>query len=123
MPNSSFPRKMRLLSSEDFDRVFKKPVRFGFAAKGILILVRPNELDHPRLGLIVPKKVLKRAVWRNNVKRIVRESFRLSQDSLPNVDLVFLAKQNIGDVSNRDLSSTIKWLLKKVSRQLRDQRS
>lgn len=122
MPSKAFPREMRLLSSEDYDQVFKKPVRFG-TSKGILILARPNDLDHPRLGLIVPKKVLKRAVWRNRVKRLVRESFRQSQDSLPNVDLVFLAKPHIGDLSNRELSSTLKWLWTKISRQLGDQRS
>lgn len=121
MPNKAFTREMRLLSSEEYDQVFKKPQRAG--GKGMLILVRPNELDHPRLGLIVPKKVLKRAVWRNRVKRIARETFRLSQDSLPNVDIVFLAKPPIGDLSNREISSTFKWLLIKISRQLGKQRS
>ena len=121
MPNFSFPRELRLLNSEEYNQVFKKPVRVG--AKGMLILACKNESDTPRLGLIVPKKVLKRAVWRNRVKRLVRESFRLSQDSLPNVDLVFLARPGIGDISNHDISSTLDRLWAQISRQLGNRRS
>ena len=40
-----------------------------------------------RLGLIVAKRVLKRAVDRNRAKRIIRESFRRRLD-LPPVDVV-----------------------------------
>ncbi len=114
MPNNAFPRDKRLLAPEDYDQVFKKPVRAG--ANGMLVLARKNDLPHPRLGLIVPKKVLKRAVWRNRVKRLVRESFRQQQDSLPNVDLVFLAKSGIGDLSNRDLTSALNRLWAQISR-------
>ena len=46
-----------------------------------------NNLEHPRLGLTVAKKHLKRAHDRNRIKRLVRESFRLSQHNLPSCDL------------------------------------
>lgn len=121
MPNSAFPREARLLASEDYDRVFKKPVRVS--AQGILILACKNDLDCARLGLVVPKKILKRAVWRNRVKRLVRESFRNTRESLPNIDLVFLARPGIGDISNRDISSTLDGLWVQISRRLGKQRS
>lgn len=121
MPNLTFPREVRILTSEDYNQVFKKPVRAS--ANGMLILACKNDNDRPRLGLIVPKKVLKRAVWRNRVKRLVRESFRHTQDSLPNADLVFLARPGIGDISNQDLSSTLNRLWAQISRQLGNQRS
>ena len=36
-----------------------------------------------KLGFIVPKRLLRRAVDRNRIKRVLRESFRLTQSSLP----------------------------------------
>lgn len=41
-----------------------------------------------RLGLIVPKRLVKRAVLRNLLKRLAREAFRQSQASLPPLDFV-----------------------------------
>ncbi|STO63775.1 ribonuclease P [Haemophilus parahaemolyticus] len=56
------------------------------------LLARLNTAENPRLGLTVAKKHLKRAHDRNRIKRIVRESFRLKQHELPNMDFVFVAK-------------------------------
>nr|WP_315984226.1 ribonuclease P protein component [Aliamphritea spongicola] len=36
------------------------------------------------------------AVNRNRVRRIIRESFRLEQQQLPNVDIVILARKGLG---------------------------
>ena len=66
----TFSRELRLLTPEHFKRVFAEPVRA--ASPQITLLACPNSLEHPRLGLAVPKKALKRAVWRNRVKRVVR---------------------------------------------------
>ncbi len=41
-----------------------------------------------RLGLVIGKKQLKRAVDRNQVKRIVREQFRQLRAGLPVCDLI-----------------------------------
>lgn len=48
----------------------------------------PNQLAHPRLGLIVAGKVVRRAVGRNRVKRLLREVFRARQQELAGLDLV-----------------------------------
>lgn len=46
-----------------------------------------------RLGLIVPKRLAKRAVLRNLIKRVAREAFRNASGGLPAVDVVLrLAK-------------------------------
>ena len=116
MANNTFTRDLRLLNSRDFDQVFKNPVRAS--AQGMLVLAISNNLNKPRLGLVISKKVLKRAVWRNRVKRIVRETFRNSQDILPKADLVFIAKPKIGDISNSELSSSVKRLWNHVSHRL-----
>ena len=49
--------------------------------------------EHPRLGLVVAKKVAKRAHERNYMKRVLREWFRLNKQSLPKQDLIFRAKR------------------------------
>ncbi|CAG0961683.1 hypothetical protein RHDC4_00728 [Rhodocyclaceae bacterium] len=47
-----------------------------------------------RLGLVVAKKLARRAVWRNAVKRIGREAFRHCLPGLPPLDLILrLAKR------------------------------
>jgi len=116
MANNTFPRSVRILTSEEYDKVFKNQVRAS--APGVLVLARKNEENFARLGLVIPKKVLKRAVWRNRVKRIARETFRLTQHSLPNIDLVVLAKPKIGEISNSELSAIFRRLWLQISHRL-----
>lgn len=52
------------------------------------VMGRPNELGHARLGLIVSKRLFARAVDRNHMRRLIRETFRLSSGALPALDLV-----------------------------------
>ena len=70
---ASLPRRCRL-SSPDFVAVLRtgKLLR----GRGITVLVPSNRLPYPRLGLVVPKRVLKRSVDRNRFKRVFREWFR-----------------------------------------------
>lgn len=48
----------------------------------------PEIVADSRLGLVVGKKFVRRAVDRNLVKRIARERFRLGHDRLAGYDLV-----------------------------------
>ncbi|ATG75736.1 ribonuclease P protein component [Zobellella denitrificans] len=114
MARHAFPRELRLLTPAQFKNVFDNPVRA--ASPHLTLLAKPNESGHPRLGLAVPKKALKRAVWRNRVKRVVRESFRLRQHRLPAVDIVVIAKQGIGDVPNDELFELLDRLWRTLSR-------
>ncbi len=71
------PRSHRLHNADDFSAV----IRFRRVATGdfLQIYVKPNNINYPRLGLIVAKKMARRAVERNMVKRLLREFFRLNQ--------------------------------------------
>ena len=44
--------------------------------------VAPDVLSLAQIGLIVPRRLLKRATARNTIKRLIRESFRVKQHRL-----------------------------------------
>ncbi|AFJ49040.1 ribonuclease P protein component [Shimwellia blattae DSM 4481 = NBRC 105725] len=73
----------------------------------ITILGRQNELGHPRIGLTVAKKNVKRAHERNRIKRLTRESFRLRQHELPAMDFVVVAKKGVAGLDNQALTEAL----------------
>lgn len=63
---------------------------------GFSVSIKANAQGIPRLGLIVPKRVLPRAVDRNRVKRQLREWFRSNQTRLGSRDiLIRVTKKNL----------------------------
>jgi len=52
------------------------------------VLARPNGLGHARMGLVIGKRILPRAVDRNRVKRCARAGFRQIFAELPACDFV-----------------------------------
>lgn len=49
-----------------------------------------NGLGYARLGLAITKKAVPNATSRNQIKRIIRERFRLNQELLSGLDIVVL---------------------------------
>lgn len=93
--NFRFSKYLRLLTSADFKAVFREAEAIRSTSKFFTVLGRPNQLENARLGLIVARKQLKRAVDRNRIKRIIRESFRLGQDKLKGLDFVVILRCDI----------------------------
>ena len=71
---------MRLANAGQFRAVYAAQARRN--AGPLLVYALPNDLEHPRLGLAVPKRV-GNAVRRNRIKRMLREALRLMQHDLP----------------------------------------
>lgn len=101
MTELSFPRELRLLTPSEFTPVFKQPVVVSTPAFTFLAI--NNRYATPRLGLTIAKKRVKKAVARNRIKRLVRESFRLRRHQLPAIDVVVLAKNHTDNMSNEQL--------------------
>ena len=66
--------------------------------------------------MAVAKKHLKRAVDRNRVKRVIRESFRLKHHNLAKVDVVVLVKRGIEANEKRGLRSSLETLWRDLNR-------
>lgn len=82
-----------------------------------LILFKPNGKPNARLGLVIAKRHIRYAVMRNQIKRIVRESFRLNQEKLLGLDIIFMAKKLCDELTKQQLREQIELLWKELSAQ------
>jgi ribonuclease P protein component len=110
-----FSREKRLLTPRHFKAVFDSPTG-KVPGKNLLLLARNNDLDHPRLGLVIGKKSVKLSVERNRLKRLMRESFRLHQDDLVGWDIVIVARKGLGEIENPELIQHFGKLWKRLAR-------
>ena len=94
LDSASFRKSERLLLKADFSTVFRKPDG-RFSTDPLRMLYRKNDLGLSRIGIIVPKKIVRLATVRNRHKRLIREQFRLVKKTLPNVDIVLLLKKRV----------------------------
>ena len=113
--NFNFPPRLRLTKPAEYKKVFDKPVKSSDMYFTLLAI--KNDFDHPRLGLAIAKKNIKKAVHRNAIKRAVRENFRIQQQSLGNIDIVVLARREAVDAPLELLRKSLeKHWLRLVSR-------
>lgn len=77
---------------------------------------RPNETSEARLGVVVAKRLAKRASVRNLVKRIVREQFRKRRADLPPVDIVMRLSAPVDTATRRMLNEDVVRLLERLPR-------
>lgn len=101
MSRAAFPPEARLCEPVAFRAVFARGRKF--VTSGFVIIAAPRDDIRPRLGLALAKRRIRRAVDRNRVKRIVRESFRQNQTRLGGVDIVVLARSRTENISNTEL--------------------
>ena len=120
MPSFRFPLQHRLNKSVEFDAVFKD-ARYRISLPTLLILAKHNGQGFNRLGMIVSKKNLPRAVDRNRVKRQVREAFRTLLGESAGLDVIILARPGVRAESR--LGDVLADVFARVSRQVEDARS
>lgn len=101
----SFPRTSRLLQADAFKRVFQRAERLS--DRYWTLLYRTNERTNSRIGLAISKKVARRAVSRNRLKRIARETFRHVQVELGAIDVVIMAKPHAQAATATELRRSI----------------
>ena len=110
---AKFLRQQRLLAAQDFSNVFQAPNRLSL--NGLLALYRPNQFGYARLGLAIGKKAIPKAVNRNRVKRITRETFRKAAE-LEAIDVVIIARKGLQQRDNHELHCLLNELWQRLSR-------
>lgn len=100
-----FGKKFRLLNAVDYQNVFDQPLRT--VDKYFTVLARSNQLTDSRLGLAISKKSARRAVDRNRLKRLARESFRIHKHELAKLDFVVMAKYAAVNADNSTLYDSL----------------
>lgn len=111
----TFPRHTRLLSSRDFKAVFRDNSN-RLSDQNWTLLVRQNTFSYARLGMAISKRVLSRAVDRNRIKRIIRESFRHHQKGLCSLDIVVMCKSDVKKLANMELLESLNGLWTQVKK-------
>jgi ribonuclease P protein component len=118
--SNGFPRQFRLLSSGDFQQVFKR-TEYRSVDQRLTVLARQNDLAQARLGLAISKRIIKTAVGRNRVKRLVRESFRHHQQALSGLDIVVLNRKSAPQANNPELTQALQIHWQRIAKQLSKQ--
>ena len=97
----TFSHTARLSQPDHYRRVFDSP-KYKVSSGAFLLLATPGAAPSSRLGVVVARKNIRRAVRRNRIKRLVREQFRHHpfDDA---VDLVVLARSGAGQMDDPGL--------------------
>lgn len=115
MTELRYPREARLLTPADFSRVMDG-ADLKVSSAGYLLLARRSDSLPARLGFIIARKKVKRAVDRNRIKRCFRENFRLQLADFPPMDIVFLARQDVGRLDHEALHDSCRESFRKLLR-------
>jgi ribonuclease P protein component len=111
-PRYGFPKESRLLKRPDFRRVYDHGSRLNSSSFAVFRLRRDNGGD-PRIGFTTPR-ALGKAVWRNRIRRRMREAVRLELPGLAGpIDLVFHPRRAILDVDFLRLRSEVSRVFEK----------
>ena len=111
----SFSIEVRLRCAADYKGVFDGAL-FKVHQPHFLFLAKHSELPNSRLGIVVAKKKVRRAHERNRVKRLARESFRLHQQQLDDLDIVVMPKSGIDTIPNAELHQQLQSAWQKLQR-------
>ena len=108
---SSLAHSVRITNAKEFVHVFKNG--YHTHSKFWKIVTSSSGYSFARLGLAISKKEYKKAVDRNHLKRLARETFRVNQSSLGHLDYVIMAKKN-HNTSNTEITHDLLSLMKKA---------
>ena len=111
-PENGFAKHHHLLKPAQFKQVYSHKTWSG--NREFAVNLCPNKHSYARLGLVVSRKVSKRAVVRNLIKRQIREWFRHNKQDLNGFDLIVTAKTSVATKTNTEIQTSLADLWKKT---------
>ncbi|KAB7768746.1 ribonuclease P protein component [Xanthomonas maliensis] len=110
-PCRRFPRSARVRTRAEYTRVFDGARRLSDPLLSLHWL--PAETS-PRLGMAVSRKVDRRAVGRNRIKRVLRDAMRHLRLELAGGDYVIVARSAAAQAENAQVREAFVRLLRRA---------
>ncbi|MEO8803504.1 MAG: ribonuclease P protein component [Rudaea sp.] len=107
------PRNARLLRPADFRA--PREIRQRVATPNFVAEFWQAPANIARLGMAVSRRVSKRAVVRNRIRRQIRESFRIQRHGLPNIDILLIARAQAATRDNAALRGDLSTIWRKLA--------
>ncbi|MDR7871409.1 MAG: ribonuclease P protein component [Tissierellaceae bacterium] len=103
-------KKYRLRKNMEFKKVYSVGKKIW--NRNFILYIKKNKLDETRVGFTITKRH-GNSVVRNKIRRRLKESYRLNFDNVKTgYDLVFIPKQNILDISYKELENSMVHIMK-----------
>ena len=109
---SSLAKCVRINKARDYAHTFQNGSHTH--SKFWKLIANNSGNSNSRLGLVISKKLYKRAVDRNLFKRLARETFRQNQEDLKSLDFIVMIKKT-SLVSNKAIIQDLLSLMKNVN--------
>lgn len=112
--DQKFSKKIRLLKPSEFQKIYKHGQ--WIANRELVANFKTQKTQISKLGITVSKKVSKRAVDRNRIKRQIREWFRKNKLSCLHLDVIITAKPIVNTKTNQEIQRSLNDLWQKVQK-------
>lgn len=107
-------RQLKLTNSAEIRAVFRSGKRVN--DPHMRIIFRRTDRDHPRFCIQVSRKISKKAVVRNRIRRRAREAFReLLDQTTMGFDIVILAQRSVATMPWNDLTARSRNMVQRIT--------
>ena len=89
---TALPKDFRLKTRSDFSNIYKSGAN-AYKTRHFTFLVKPNHLGNARIAVVIRKKIMKKAVYRNYIRRVANTLF--VNEKLGSVDIIAILTKPI----------------------------